>query len=87
MQQFKREDPFCLAPFFLLPLLFPFHAGGRVSEKLGMTHKGTIAPPMSYLVQLHLAREGPAGTPVDQYLTGEDGAFELLAPPGEYLLR
>jgi len=42
---------------------------------------------MSYLVQLHLAREGPAGTPVDQYLTGEDGAFELLAPPGEYLLR
>ncbi len=49
--------------------------------------QGTIAPPMSYLVQLHLAREGHAGTPIDQYLTGEDGAFELLAPPGAYLLR
>ncbi len=49
--------------------------------------QGTITPPACYLVQLHLAQEGSVGTPVDQYLTEEDGAFELLAPQGTYLLR
>src|SRR5260370_23310955 len=49
--------------------------------------QGRVVPPASSLVQLHLAQEGPAGTPVDQYLTGEDGAFELLAPKGADLLR
>lgn len=49
--------------------------------------QGRIVPPAPALVQLHLIQEGPAGTPVDQYLTGEDGAFELLAPQGTYLLR
>jgi len=49
--------------------------------------QGRIVPPASSLVQLHLTQEGSAGTPVDQYLTDEDGAFELLAPQGAYLLR
>ncbi len=49
--------------------------------------QGRIVPPASSLVQLHLTQEGPAGTPIDQYLTEEDGAFELLAPKGAYLLR
>jgi hypothetical protein len=49
--------------------------------------QGRLVPPASALVQLHLAQEGPAGTPIDQYLTDEDGAFELLAPQGTYLLR
>ena len=49
--------------------------------------QGRIVPPASSFIQLHLAQEGPAGTPVDQYLTKEDGAFELLAPQGAYLLR
>ena len=49
--------------------------------------QGRIIPHASALVQLHLAQEGSAGTPVDQYLTGEDGAFELFAPQGAYLLR
>jgi heme-binding uptake protein ChaN (Tiki superfamily) len=49
--------------------------------------QGRIVPPASSLVQLHLAQEGPAGTPIDQYLTDEDGAFELFAPKGAYLLR
>jgi len=48
---------------------------------------GGIVPPASTLVQLHLTQEGSAGTPIDQYLTEEDGAFELLAPKGTYLLR
>ncbi len=49
--------------------------------------QGRIVPPASSFIQLHLAQEGPAGTPVDQYLTKEDGAFELLAPQGAYLWR
>ncbi len=49
--------------------------------------QGRIVPPASSLVQLHLTQEGPVGTPVDHYLTDEDGAFELLAPKGAYLLR
>ncbi len=49
--------------------------------------RGRIVPPASALVQLHLIQEGSAGTPIDQYLTEEDGAFELLAPQGTYLLR
>ncbi len=49
--------------------------------------QGRIVPPASTLVQLHLTQEGSAGTPIDQYLTEEDGAFELLAPKGTYLLR
>jgi hypothetical protein len=49
--------------------------------------QGRIIPPASSLVQLQLIQEGPAGTPIDQYLTDEDGAFELLAPKGAYLLR
>jgi len=49
--------------------------------------QGRAVPPASSLVQLHLAQERPAGTPIDQYLTDEDGAFELLAPQGTYLLR
>lgn len=49
--------------------------------------QGKIVPPASCLVQLHLTQEGSAGTPVDQYLTYENGVFELLAPQGTYLLR
>ncbi len=49
--------------------------------------QGRIVPPAASLVQLHLTQEGSAGTPIDQYLTDEDGAFELLAPQGAYLLR
>jgi hypothetical protein len=49
--------------------------------------RGAVDPPAAHLLQLHLAAEGPAGTPVDQYLTGPDGLFELLVPPGSYLLR
>lgn len=48
---------------------------------------GSVESPGAYLVQLHLASEGPAGTPVDQLLTGPDGVFELLVPSGDYLLR
>src|SRR5262249_1310095 len=47
----------------------------------------TIDPPGRDLVQLHLASEGPTSTPLDQFLTEPDGAFELLAPAGDYLLR
>jgi hypothetical protein len=38
MQQFKREDPFCLALLFPFPLLFRSQASGGVPEKSGMTH-------------------------------------------------
>jgi hypothetical protein len=48
---------------------------------------GRIQPPGACLVQLHLAAEGAAGTPVDQLLTDADGGFELLVPAGDYLLR
>jgi len=49
--------------------------------------QGRIVPPASSPVQLRLAQEGFTGTPVDQYLIDEDGAFELLAPKRAYLLR
>ena len=49
--------------------------------------QGSIEPPAACLVQLHPASEGPASTPTDQLLTGEDGQFELLVPPDDYLLR
>ena len=48
---------------------------------------GTVDPSGAYLVQLHIASEGPGSTPLDQVLTDAGGAFELLAPPGDYLLR
>lgn len=48
---------------------------------------GTVDPPGTYLVQLHLATEGPSSTPLDQLLTDTDGVFELLAPVGDYLVR
>lgn len=51
------------------------------------TVRGVVDPAAEYLVQLHLASEGEAGTPVDQLLTQADGAFELLVPAGQYLLR
>lgn len=57
----------------------------RTPEKCSV--QGRISPIAEYLVQLHLASEGSAGTPVDQLLTTDDGTFELLVPPGEYLLR
>ena len=49
--------------------------------------QGSIEPPAACLVQLHPAAEGPTSTPTDQLLTGDDGRFELLVPPGDYLLR
>jgi hypothetical protein len=49
--------------------------------------QGVVEPPGEHLVQLHAAGEGPSSTPVDQLLTGPDGQFELLVPPGDYLLR
>jgi len=48
---------------------------------------GQVEPSGACLVQLHLAAEGAAGTPVDQLLTDADGRFELLVPAGDYLLR
>ncbi len=52
---------------------------------LGEEHTGSLRPPGED--RPHLIQEGSAGTPIDQYLTEEDGAFELLAPQGTYLLR
>jgi len=57
----------------------------RTSTSCSLT--GAVDPPDAYLVQLHPATEGPTSTPVDQVLTHLDGAFELLAPTGDYLLR
>ena len=57
----------------------------RTPEKCSV--QGHISPIAEYLVQLQLASEGSAGTPIDQLLTTDDGTFELLVPPGEYLLR
>jgi hypothetical protein len=34
---------------------------------------GIVDPPGAYLVQLHLATEGPSSTPLDQVLTGRTG--------------
>ena len=58
-----------------------------------VTHTGSLRgpgedrPTCVFSRQLHLIQEGSAGTPIDQYLTDENGAFELLAPKGTYLLR
>jgi hypothetical protein len=49
--------------------------------------RGSVDPPGAYLVQLHPATEGDTSTPLDQRLTDAEGEFELLAPPGDYLLR
>ena len=48
---------------------------------------GVLEPPGECLVQLLPSTEGPASTPTDQLLTEADGAFELLVPEGDYLLR
>jgi hypothetical protein len=49
--------------------------------------QGQVEPPAARLVQLLPTAEGPTSTPTDQFLTNEDGRFELLVPPGDYLLR
>lgn len=49
--------------------------------------RGEVTPHHEYLVQLQLATEGTAGTPVDQLLTEADGQFQLLVPSGAYRLR
>jgi hypothetical protein len=57
----------------------------RSSDRLAV--QGAIQPAGEYLVQLHFAAEGWAGTPTDQLLTPDDGTFELLVPPDRYYLR
>lgn len=49
--------------------------------------QGRVAPRAACLVQLLPAAEGPTSTPVDQFLTDDDGEFQLLVPEGDYILR
>jgi hypothetical protein len=49
--------------------------------------QGRVEPHAACLVQLLPAAEGPTSTPADQVMTDGDGQFELLVPPGDYLLR
>ena len=57
----------------------------RKSDRTSL--RGSVEPAGEYLVQIHLMSEGVEGTPIDQLLTRQDGAFELLVPEGRYLLR
>jgi len=56
----------------------------RTPERVSV--QGTVEPAVEYLVQLTPGLERGV-TPTDQLLTSSDGAFELLAPPGDYALR
>jgi hypothetical protein len=49
--------------------------------------RGVVQSPGACLVQLQPAAEGSSSTPTDQLLTEDDGRFELLVPPDDYLLR